>query len=89
MHEINYILYVLELSCAPYCNLIGAWKFLNGDKTDVHDFLDSLSLPRCVGGAEYETMKGGGVIVGFYGIYIYLIFAVHSHLCGAHSGSTQ
>ena len=22
--------YVLELSCAMYCNLIGAWKFLQG-----------------------------------------------------------
>ena len=41
--EINYILYVLELSHAPYCNLIGAWKFLNGDKPDVH-YSQTLSL---------------------------------------------
>ena len=53
--EINYILYVLELSHAAYCNLIGARKYLNGDKLDVHDSLDPLSLPGCVGGAGYET----------------------------------
>ena len=53
--EINYIPYVHELSCAAYCNPIGAWKFLNGDKPDVHDSPDPLSLPGCVGGAEYET----------------------------------
>ena len=42
--ETNYILYVLELSCAAYCNLIGAWKFLNGDKPDVISQTLSLSL---------------------------------------------
>ena len=57
MREItsNYIPYVLELSCAVYCNLIGAWKFLNRDKPDVHDSPHPLSLPGCVGGAGHET----------------------------------
>ena len=38
VREINYIPYVLELSCAAaaYCNLIGTWKFLNGDKLDAY-----------------------------------------------------
>ena len=44
VRETNYIPYILELSCAAYCNLIGAWKFLNGDKPDVHDSSDPLSL---------------------------------------------
>ena len=39
----NYIPCVLELSHAACCNLIGVWKFLNGDKPDVHDFPDPLS----------------------------------------------
>ena len=56
VHEINYILYILELSCATYYNMIGTWKFLNGDKPDVHDSPDPLSLPVCVGGAGYETI---------------------------------
>ena len=40
----NYIPCVLELSHAACCNLIGVWKFLNGDKPDVHDSPDPLSL---------------------------------------------
>ena len=42
----NYIPCVLELSHAACCNLIGVWKFLNGDKLDVHDSPDPLSLPE-------------------------------------------
>ena len=40
----NYILCLLELSHAVYCNLIGVWKFLNGDTLDVHNSPDPLSL---------------------------------------------
>ena len=39
------------------CNLIGDWKFLNGDKPNVHDSPDPLSLPGCVGGAGYEIRR--------------------------------
>ena len=42
-HEIKYIPYILELSCATYCNLTGSWKFLNGYKLDVHNSPDPLS----------------------------------------------
>ena len=53
MCEINYILYVLDL--------IDACKFLNGDKPDVHDSPDPLSLPGCVteglGTRLLETVK--------------------------------
>jgi hypothetical protein len=57
-HKINHIPYVLELSCAAYCNLIGAWNFLNGDKPDVHDSPDPLSLfpsGTGAGGAGHEA----------------------------------
>ena len=40
----NYIPCVLELSHVVCYNLIGVWKFLNGDKPDVHDSPDPLSL---------------------------------------------
>ena len=54
--QMHYILYVLDLSCAAYCNLIGPYKCLNRDNpTVVHDSPDPLSLPGCIGGTGHET----------------------------------
>ena len=54
MAGFSYIPYVLAFSCAAYYNLIGAGKFLNGDKLDVYDSPDPPSLFACKG-SGHET----------------------------------
>ena len=52
----KHINYILEVSCATFCNLIGAQKFLNRDTLDVHNSPDPFSRPGgCRGGSGYET----------------------------------
>ena len=42
LHE--YVDYIFAVYVHTFCNLIGVWKFLNGDTPDVHDSPDPLSL---------------------------------------------